>query len=128
MRGFIKIFVCLLLGEGLTQSADLPVPGAVVGLVLLVATFCMAGQIDRDVERIFDGVASHLAILFVPAGVGIIAYASLLQAGLGAIAIAVTAGTVATIVVTGICMRLCLAGEAEAESGEIEPTEEKVRA
>jgi holin-like protein len=106
MRGYLKVLGYLCLGEIIVQIAGLPVPGPIVGLLIMLVDFSLNGAPDADVETIFDGVCKHLAILFVPAGAGLVAHGGLLSAGVSAILIAVLMGTVATMLVTALCFSL----------------------
>ena len=85
--GFAVLLVCQLVGEIASRGLGLPVPGPVLGLVLLVAGFAVWGRGRTDAEvaaspaaRVGDGLLSNLGLLFVPAGVGVIQYGGLLKA------------------------------------------------
>ena len=85
--GFAILLVCQLLGEIASRGLALPVPGPVLGLVLLVAGLAVwgRGRTDDDVAaspvaRVGDGLLANLGLLFVPAGVGVIQYGGLLRA------------------------------------------------
>lgn len=76
------ILLCQLAGEALARGIGLPVPGPVIGmalmLVLLVARDLwidrLPGREGRGsvLEATGRGLLSHLSLLFVPAGVGVI--------------------------------------------------------
>ncbi len=79
---------CELLGELLRGVLHLPIPGPVVGMLLLAATLGLSrGREDAADEpaapTALDIVAGallrHMGLLFVPAGVGIVAEAGLLR-------------------------------------------------
>ncbi len=66
---FILLFQ--VLGEVLTRAAGIPVPGPVMGMVLMLFTFIVRPSFI-DVVRPTGGVLlSNLSLLFVPAGVGL---------------------------------------------------------
>ena len=87
--GLLGLLACQLLGELLVALTGLPVPGPVVGLVVLLGwlTWRRPGD-DHPVVRAGDGLLRHLQLLFVPAGVGVVAQAAVV----GAAAVAVVAG------------------------------------
>ena len=79
ITGFIVLLLCQLIGDFTVRALDVPIPGPVVGMVLLL----VALQIRRPgretgVVRAADGLLRHLQLLFIPAGVGIIQYLPIL--------------------------------------------------
>lgn len=105
MVGYVKVFLYLSAGEVIVRLTGFPIPGSIVGLTLMLADFAINGQIDSDVGRIFDGVSKHLAILFVPAGAGVIAYSAVLSSGVVVIVTTIVAGTLVTMLVTAFLFR-----------------------
>lgn len=75
ITGLTWLLGCQLVGEVLVRATDAPVPGPVVGMVLLFVLLQVrrAGD-DATVVRAADGLLRHLQLLFVPAGVGIVVY------------------------------------------------------
>lgn len=105
--GFAVLLVCQLLGEIASRGLGLPVPGPVLGLVLLVAGFAAWGRGRSDAEvaaspvaRVGDGLLGNLGLLFVPAGVGVIQYGALLKTQATALALALVGSTAITLVAT----------------------------
>ncbi len=62
---------CQLAGEILVRLAGAPLPGPVVGLLLLLVVLLMRGTVPTAVQATARGLLRHLSLLFVPAGVGI---------------------------------------------------------
>jgi holin-like protein len=81
IRGLLVLLACQLLGEALVALLDLPVPGPVVGMVVLLAllTVWRPGP-DAGVVRVAEGLLRHLQLLFVPAGAGVFSSLSLIGA------------------------------------------------
>ena len=109
IAGIAMLLVCQLIGEVSVRGLGLPVPGPVVGLVVLVcaaAVMRRATGDDRFVEtsaplgRVADGLLSILALLFVPAGVGVVQYLGLIGEHAVAIGVALVASTVVTLLAT----------------------------
>ena len=96
-------------GDLIADSLSVPVPGMIIGLLLLLGTIRLRGWMlgaDRAVPPKLDQLAKslhdHLGLLFVPAGVGLIANVTNLAAdGIG-LAAAVLISTVVTIAVTSL--------------------------
>ena len=107
VMGFVILLVCQLAGEVVSRSLGLPVPGPVLGLVLLVIGLAVWGRGRDDaavassaVARVSNGLLTHLALLFVPAGVGVVEYGGLLKAEALPLAAALLGSTAMTLVVT----------------------------
>ncbi|WP_417689939.1 CidA/LrgA family protein [Roseibium sp.] len=99
------IFACQLAGELAKVALDLPVPGPVIGMVLLLAILIVRGSIPDNLAKVGDGFLSNLSLLFVPAGVGVMLHISLIGEQALAITLALVGSTLATIAVTALVMR-----------------------
>jgi putative effector of murein hydrolase LrgA (UPF0299 family) len=97
---------CQLAGEILVRLAHLPLPGPVLGLVLLFAILVVRGGPPLPVRDTALGLLAHLSLLFVPAGVGVITHIDRLRAEWLPLLAAVLASTALTIVVTAGVFRL----------------------
>jgi holin-like protein len=109
LRALAILLVCQLVGETITRGLMLPLPGPVLGLVLLVMLLFLverrhlvaSATIDEtSLGKLSNGLIAILGILFVPAGVGVIQQLGpLAQYGV-ALATALLVSTVLTLVVT----------------------------
>jgi len=106
------ILGCQLAGEALVAATGLPLPGPVAGMALMFAGLMLAG-LPEGLARIADTLLGHLALLFVPAGVGVMLHLPLLARDGAAIGVALVASTLATIAVTALVMRWLGPGEGE---------------
>ena len=95
------LLVCQLAGELLTRLAGLPVPGPVLGMVLLFAILAISGRVPDRLRQTAETLLQHLSLLFVPAGVGVMLHAARIQAEWPAIVAALAVSTLLTIVVSG---------------------------
>ncbi len=66
------LIVCQFAGELIVRGADLPLPGPVVGLVILLAILIVRGGPDEGMKSTSAGLLRYLLLLFVPAGAGIV--------------------------------------------------------
>lgn len=83
------------------RIAHVPLPGSVVGLVALAAlieTRVLPLELVRDAAEL---LVRHLALLYVPAGVALLAYWSAVRNDLLAITVAALASLVAVLLVVG---------------------------
>ena len=98
-----------LLGDMIADIISLPVPGMVIGLVLLMAVLWVRGQLRGEADavpdalgRVAKGLHDNLGLLFVPAGVGIMANLQNLAADAVGLFVAVVVSTLATVTVTSL--------------------------
>jgi len=99
------LLLCQLIGEAAVRLIDLPVPGPVLGLVLLLAMLALRRGVPGSLESTASGLLKHFSLLFVPAGVGVLQHLGRIEAEWLAIAAALLVSSVATIVVTAVVMR-----------------------
>ncbi|UXY16251.1 CidA/LrgA family protein [Chitiniphilus purpureus] len=71
--GLTVICAFLLAGEAVGRLLGLPVPGAVLGMLLLTAWLMGRRQVPARLARVSAGLLRYLPLLFVPAGVGLMA-------------------------------------------------------
>jgi holin-like protein len=106
MLGAITLLlVYQLLGEVAVQILGLPVPGPVVGMLLLFLTLLARGAAPEWLRVTCQTLLSHLSLLFVPAGVGVMLHFKRLGAEWLPIALALVASTVICIGVTALVMQ-----------------------
>ena len=99
------ILICQLAGELTVNAAGLPVPGPVVGMVLLFVILLVIGSVPEGLDKVSTALLENLSLMFVPAGVGIMAHFELLGNNAWPLAIAVLLSTVLTIIVTALVMQ-----------------------
>lgn len=95
-----RVMLWLCVGEMGLRSGLVPLPAPVTGLILLYAELTVRGKLPDDLGVLADRVLQFLGMLFVPAGVGVIAYLDLLKAEVAPILVAVIGGTAITLFVT----------------------------
>ena len=103
------ILLCQLAGEVIVRGLALPMPGPVVGLVLLLsllvardrfAVFARGPLQGGGVENASRGLLAHLSLLFVPAGVGVVQKLDLIAAHGIAIVVVLLLSVVVTLLAT----------------------------
>jgi holin-like protein len=78
LRGLALLLLFQAAGEGLTLSLRLPIPGPVVGLVLLLVGLRWP-WIREPARAAAEVLLAHLSLLFVPVGVGVITHLDLVS-------------------------------------------------
>ena len=99
ITGALWIVGCQLVGEVLARSLGLPVPGPVVGMVLLFGVLGLRRPAEGSgTLRVADGLLRHLQLFFVPAAVGVMAHIASLRSdwlpAIGGLALSWAAGLV----------------------------------
>lgn len=97
---WLLVFQCL--GEVLVRMLALPLPGPVVGMAMLCAGLVARRRIPDSLTAAADGLARHLSLLFVPAGVGVMLYVRQLASEWVPIVVALVVSTVLAIAVAAI--------------------------
>lgn len=106
MLGAITLLLVFqLIGEALVLLVGLPVPGAVVGMGFLFVALVLRGEAPAWLRNTCQELLSHLSLLFVPAGVGVMLHFKRLGAEWLPIAVALVASTVITIAVAALVMK-----------------------
>jgi holin-like protein len=108
------ILLCQLAGEALARGLNLPAPGPVIGMALMIGVLALRERFapvlpaeinDGGVERVSKGILAHLSLLFVPAGVGVVQNLDLFARHGFALATALVVSTFLAMVVTVLVFR-----------------------
>ncbi len=105
LRALTILLVCQFAGEVTARAAGLPLPGPVIGLLLLLVALIIRGGPDKGLHDTSSGLLRHLSLLFVPAGVGVVTQLDALAQNWAAILVAVVVSTTLGLVVTGWVMQ-----------------------
>jgi holin-like protein len=106
------LLVYQLVGEIVVVASGLPVPGPVVGMALMFVSLLLRGTVSDDLRDTANGLLRHLSLLFVPAGVGVMAHLHRLTSEWLPISVSLVLSTLLTIAVTALVMRALLARRA----------------
>lgn len=103
LRGLAWLLVFQSTGELLARGFNFPFPGPVVGMLLLL--LALRWQVVRNsVSLCADYLLSHLSLLFVPVGVGVMTHLTIVnQYGLRMLAVVVLS-TLAGLAVTALSL------------------------
>ncbi|MDN5895044.1 MAG: CidA/LrgA family protein [Nocardioides sp.] len=102
LNGLVWLLGCQLVGELVARTLDLPVPGPVIGMVLLFVTL-QGLQLPEtaDVFTVSDKMLRHLQLFFIPAGAGIFGYLSLVESHALPIITGIVVSWMAALIVVG---------------------------
>lgn len=96
----VVLLVMQLLGEIFVRALGLPVPGPVVGLVLLVVAMALRPSLEEMLQPVTRTLLGNLSLLFVPAGVGVVGHLDTLRES-GVVLIAIITVSTALAIVAG---------------------------
>ncbi|RJS91031.1 CidA/LrgA family protein [Salinisphaera sp. Q1T1-3] len=98
------LLVLQLIGTIIIRLTGIPLPGPVVGMLILFAYLLWRGATPHALEGTTKALLSNLALLFVPAGVGIITHLHGVAAHWIALSVTLIASAAIAIVVTGFTL------------------------
>lgn len=102
VRGLTFLLLFQLCGEFVSRLLDLPIPGNVMGMGLLLIALSTKMIDIKWLEDAADLLLSNMALFFVPAGVGVMVYADLIAAEWLPITVATVVSTFIVMAVTGV--------------------------
>ena len=109
LAGFTWLLVFQCAGEALVRLAGWPIPGPVAGMALLFAALLLRGAASEALTVAASGLAKHLSLLFVPAGVGVMMYVGQVASEWLPIVVALLVSTVLAIAATALTFSWLLA-------------------
>lgn len=108
LRALATLLTFQCLGEGVSYLFRLPVPGPVIGMLLLFGFIMLRPRVADAIEPTALELLRHLSLLFIPAGVGIMVSASRIRGDALAVIVSVAVSTTVAIVVTALVTRALL--------------------
>lgn len=101
---FSILLLCQCIGEAIAFLLRVPVPGPVIGMVVLFCTLIVRPTLMDRIQPTAEALLRHLSLLFVPAGVGIFAASATLHGQWVAVMAGAVASTLLTLAVTALVM------------------------
>jgi holin-like protein len=104
------LVVCQFAGELAAQATGMPVPGPVLGMLLLLGGLVWRQRRarkgpDAALRATAHGLLGNLSLLFVPAGVGVVAQLDVLAQSWLPLTVALLVSTFLGLLVTGWVMQ-----------------------
>lgn len=125
LYAFLALLVLQWVGEVLVQAFGLPLPGALVGALLLLVGLLLLGRLPKALEQTSGALLQNLMLLFIPIVAGVMLHFEriasewlpFLASGIG--------GAVLTLLVTAAVFRWMLQRSGQKTGAEVEAAEPK---
>jgi len=108
LRTIFLLIACQLLGEIVHRLTGLALPGSVIGMILLFAWLALVPRERPTLTVVTGWLTAHLAVMFVPAAVGLIDEGDVLKADGVGLVVATAISTFLTMAVTALVFRWAL--------------------
>jgi holin-like protein len=110
LYGLTLLLVFQLIGEAISLYFSLSIPGPVIGMLLLFLSLLLLYKIKKNnvnkqhqddaLSTSANAILSHLSLLFIPAGVGLIVHIDRLENQWLPIIAAIVLGSIITMTIT----------------------------
>ncbi len=105
-KGLFIILTFLFLGEVIVSFFKIPVPGNVIGMILMTLSLLFGVIKVEDVEEVGYFLIRNMSIMFIPPGVGIVTYWYLVKAQILPISITLILSFIITIITTAFTVEI----------------------
>jgi len=104
-REAIIILGIYLLGEFISQVLSLPIPGNILGMIILLFLLLTKVVKLEQIETVANFLLDHLAFFFIPAGVGLMTSVDIIKDSWLKLIIVCIATTIIIIASTGLIVQ-----------------------
>jgi len=99
LRAFALIYACLYAGIFVASLLPITIPGSIIGMLILFVLLALQILPARWVNPGCYILIRYMALLFVPIGVGVMQYFTLLQAQFGPVVVSCATSTLVVLLV-----------------------------
>ena len=122
LRGITWLLLLQSMGEVISRGLHLPLPGPVVGMLLLLLALRWP-IVHNSVRVVAEFLLQHLSLLFVPVGVGVMTHLDVLGQYGVRIAIVIVLSTWISLAVTALVLRALMRDEVAPDAAALTSTE-----
>ena len=108
LKAIVVLLVCQGLGTVLATWTNLPLPGPVIGMALLLAVLAGLGRVPEPLARLGRGLLGYLGLFFIPPAVGVMVYGDLLASAGLRLLLVMLVSTALAMGVTGLLLQWLL--------------------
>lgn len=102
LKAFFYIFLFLFLGELLVSLIEMPIPGNILGMILVFAALKLKLIKIQSVKPASDKLLKYMVLFFIPYGVGLMSYFDFIKTNWNTLVLATGLSTLITLYVTAI--------------------------
>ncbi len=95
--GWFLLVLCYFIGNVLVLTFSLPIPGLLIGLVLLLLLLLIRGRDSANLTHSVQPLLKHMSLFFVPATLGVGLYWHLLWAHWLPLLLAIVVSTIISL-------------------------------
>ncbi len=118
LGGAAILLGCQFVGCKISATLSLPVPGSVLGMLLLLLGLMIYGGVPRGLARVSEQLLRLLALLFLPAAVGVFYLRDLSAVDWLGLLAATVFGTLLSLVLCALLLKKLLRKSGGETSGE----------
>lgn len=104
-REVLILFGIYYIGEGIAQFTGVPIPGNLIGMILLLMLLCFRIVKLEQISTISDFLLGHMPFFFIPAGVALMSSFALISDTWIQIFVVCLITTFLTMGVSGKCVQ-----------------------
>lgn len=104
-REALIIFGIYLLGELISSLLHLPIPGNILGMIILFILLCTKVVKVDNISNVTNFLLDHLSFFFIPAGVGLMTSIGIIKSTWWQLLVVCISTTIIIIGVTGIIIQ-----------------------
>ena len=108
LNGITLLLIYQLIGEVSARLLKLPIPGPVLGMLLLFISLLIRDSLAETIETATSALLSHLSLLFVPAGVGVMVHWGRIGQDWLPITVALVLSTLLSLGLTALFMQVLI--------------------
>ncbi len=116
LSGIVTLLLFTVLGNVLNDALSLPVPGSVIGLILLVIYLQVSDTDNESLDKVSQLCVRYIAVLFIPGCVGVFFMGDLLAQQWLPIALAIIVGTPISLLATALLLQWLLKRYSKSEA------------
>lgn len=111
VQGLIVLLSAQLVGEILAQLLHLPIPGPVIGMLLLFTGLMLRGGPSRPLARLSHALIRYLPLILIPPSVALMDHLPLLREQIPLLATVIIGSTIAALILSALLGRHLLRAE-----------------
>lgn len=99
LLAFAVLAACQIMGNAVAFYLHLPVPGTVIGILMMLAGLVYLGRVPGPLRVVAEYLLRHLNLFYIPAAIGIMAHVALVRQDLLPIIAALFGSTFLSLII-----------------------------